>query len=167
VTIVDGGGYTGHWTSIAIGSDGFGLISYMDMPDAGIEVAHCLDLACTTSEMTTIDRTAGEYSSIAIGPDGLGMIAFRDSVRTALKVAYCADLACTTTAIVTVDDEANVGTYPSITIGRDGFGLIAYVDETTNRLKVAHLSSGPSSYSADPPEISTFRSAGSGCAQPV
>src|SRR5262245_48345285 len=40
---------------IAIGTDGFPIISYWDSVGGALKVAHCLDRACATSETFTID----------------------------------------------------------------------------------------------------------------
>ena len=73
----------GSYTSIAIGTDGFPVISYLDArPPCALKVAKCVNAACTgTSTITTVDdpaNTVGEYTSIAIGTDGLPVISYYD-----------------------------------------------------------------------------------------
>jgi len=140
ITTLDSDG--SHFTSITIGSDGLGLISYNDDPsgiNTNLRVAHCNDLACSSATLSIVDSTpgVGGYSSIIIGSDGLGLISYWDYTNGDLKVAHCDDVACTSAAITTLDSNGMVGAYTSITIGSDGLGLISYWDLAGN-LKVAH-----------------------------
>ncbi len=138
-TIDNTGGTVGMYTSITIGSDGRGLISYVG--DGDLRVFHCGNLACSSGTSTTLD-SAGilEYTSITLGLDGLALISYYDLTNRDLKLAHCNDTACTAAAITTLDSAGDVGLTPSITIGADGLGLIAYRDVTNFKLKVAHLS---------------------------
>ena len=43
---LDTGGEIGRYTSITIGIDGWGLISYQDATNQDLKVAHCSDLFC-------------------------------------------------------------------------------------------------------------------------
>jgi hypothetical protein len=133
----------GSYTSMAIGADGFPVISYRDNTANALKVAKCVNAACTgTSTVTTVDDPAnfvGEYTSMAIGADGLPVISYRDATANALKVAKCVNAACTgTSTLTTVDDPANlVGSHTSIAIGTDGFPVISYRDGSAGALKVA------------------------------
>jgi hypothetical protein len=42
----DGSGDVGQYSSIAIGADGLGLISYYDATNGDLKVAHCSNLTC-------------------------------------------------------------------------------------------------------------------------
>ena len=88
--------HTGWWSSIAIGADGFGVISYMDRTNLNLVVAHCTNLACSSVSHVTLDEfgDVGSTTSIAIGSDGLPLVSYADSTNQALKVAHCADAAC-------------------------------------------------------------------------
>ncbi len=147
ITIVDNpANIVGQYTSIAIGVDGFPVVSYYDATAGTLKVAHCNDAACTglNETITTVDNpenSVGEYSSIAIGSDGLPIISYRELTADALRVAHCNDVACAglNETITTVDDPANmVGYYTSIAIGIDGLPVISYHDLTAGSLKVAH-----------------------------
>jgi hypothetical protein len=48
LTTLDGSGNVGQFTSVAIGADGFGLISYQDKTNGNLKVAHCSDLFCVS-----------------------------------------------------------------------------------------------------------------------
>jgi hypothetical protein len=146
-TPIDGAsGFGGTQSSIAIGSDGFGLVAYKDLDGSSVgdlAVVHCQNTACTNfGPETGIDTTgeAGEDASIAIGADGLGLIAYRDVTNTDLKVAHCANAACTSATNTTLVDPDS-GLNPSLAIGGDGLGLISYESNGSgNDLSVAHCS---------------------------
>jgi hypothetical protein len=142
ITIVDATGVVGLDTSIAIGTDGFPVISYFDATNADLKVAKCVNAACTgTSTKTTVDASAGVvgvHSSIAIGTDGFPVISHHDDTNDDLKVAKCVNAACTGTSTITIVDATGfVGLYTSIAIGNDGFPVISYNDDTNDDLKVA------------------------------
>jgi hypothetical protein len=140
VTPLDSAGYVGKDTSIAIGADGLGLISYLDITNSDLKVAHCSNTACTAATRTTLDSggTVGSYTSITIGADGLGLISFYDATNTNLRVAHCINTACTAAGFIIPDSADDVGRYTSITIGADGLPLVSYYDYTNGNLKVLH-----------------------------
>ena len=127
------------YPSIAIGSDGLGLISYYDRFNKDLLVSHCENINCTSVVSTTLDSTGdvGFSSSVAIGTDGLALISYHDQSNYDLKVAHCGNTACTEADIYTVDT-IHGGYYNSITIGADGLGLIANTDGSD--LRVSHCS---------------------------
>lgn len=138
---LDSTGIVGQYGSITIGTDGLGLISYYDVTNGHLKVAHCLDLLCgSVSSAATVDGAAnvGSYTSITIGGDGLGLISYYDNTNGDLKVAHCANAACSSATVATLDSAGDVGVYTSITIGVDGLGLISYEDVTNGHLKTAH-----------------------------
>ena len=105
---IDVGGFAGVWSSITIGSDGLGLISYHDGTNGDLKVAHCLDVACSAATTTALDtgKRVGEYTSITIGSDGLGLISYHsyhDGPHVVLKVAHCVNIACTAATTATID----------------------------------------------------------------
>jgi hypothetical protein len=140
LTTLDSAGEVGLFTSVTIGADGLGLISYSDATNGDLKVAHCADVACTSATLTTLDSwgDVGRYSSITIGADGLGLISYVDWGNQDLRVAHCVDVACTSATLTTLDRAGDVGWYTSVTIGSDGLGLISYYNFTTGNLKVAH-----------------------------
>ena len=137
ITTIDSSG--GLYSSIAIGSDGLGLISYFDPVNLHLKVAHCLNVACSQVTLATVDDSSnvGWYTSIEIGSDGLGLISYVGGTSSSdLKVAHCSDVPCTAAAIATIDSAGAAHT--SLAIGSDGLGLISYLDGNRNDLKVAH-----------------------------
>jgi hypothetical protein len=143
---------------LAIGGDGFGLIAYQDTTSSSstkMKVAHCLNIACTSANLTTVDTVwpdsgdSGGYSQIglAVGNHGLGLVTYYDGgSNQMLKVAACTDADCTTTVKTTVDKKApgtNTmhGGWSSVAFGFDGLPLISYsgnYSSTGSDLKVAH-----------------------------
>ena len=131
--------------AIAIGSDGFPVISYVihnsDENRNTLKVAKCNNALCTAASITIIDDTSDVYwNSIAVDDDGLPVISYFDDTVKVLKVAKCNDAACTggDEAISTVDDpEKSAGRWPSIAIGEDDLPVISYGDATASKLNVA------------------------------
>lgn len=127
--------------SIAIGGDGFPIISFYDPANGDLRVLHCEDLACATRTITTIDSTGivGEFSSIAILANGLPAISYYNRTNGDLKLAYCLTRNCASTSIVTVDSAGDVGQYANLVAGDRGFGavLIFYYDASNGDLKSA------------------------------
>ena len=143
----------GH-TSLALGADGFPVISYRDGTAGALKVAKCNDDACAGGDETImmVDDPAndvGWFTSIALGTDGFPVISYQDFSVRALKVLKCNDPACAGggETITTVDDPANdVGSYTSIAIGTDGFPVISYQDATAGALKVLKCKNPSCSY---------------------
>jgi len=141
------------YNSIAIGTDGFPVISYYDdyVVDDSLIFAKCTSADCTQKTdwaTSTVDTgEVGRYTSLTIGTDGLPIISYYTSSTNALKVAKCRDISCSsasTTApysniLMTIDDSVSVGRYNSIAIGTDGWPVISYYDDDNNDLKVAKM----------------------------
>ena len=140
---IDSNGDVGRRTSIAIGVDGRGLISYYDATNKDLKVAHCENVLCTSaSTITSIVTTGGvgEWSSITIGSDGQGIISYYDEFNGTLNVAHCMNISCTEATSNVIDSSAVVGTHTAITIGADGLPLVIYQDVTSSNLKGVHCS---------------------------
>ena len=130
----------GQSSSITLGMDGFGLISYYDATNGALIVKHCGSLMCTGGHQTTVDTGGvGVDTSITLNKSGYGLVSYRDNTNQHLKVMRCGNEACNAgNYIVTVDTGTDVGYASSITTGKDGFGLISYYDNGNGDLKVAH-----------------------------
>jgi Collagen triple helix repeat (20 copies) len=135
-TIVSSGTVADDYTSITVGTDGLGLVSYVD--NGNLRVAHCSNSACTSATSNSIDATTVAYSSLAIGADGLPLVSYFDNANSDLRVAHCADVACATSTSTGFDTGNSSGFYTSLTIGWDGLGLVSYRDASSSALKVAH-----------------------------
>jgi len=135
---VDSLGNVGQYSSIAIGFDGAGLISYWDLTNGGLKVAHCANVACTAAGASTLDGSGvGAYTSVTVGADGMGLVGYRDISAQSLNVAHCSNVACTAATATTLDAPAStsVAAFVSITIS-EGLGLVVHRDATNSRLKV-------------------------------
>ena len=142
------GNQVGLYTSIAIGSDGFPLISYHDETAGTLKVAKCASLDCAGGTIvTTVDdhpvNTVGLDTSLAIGADGLPVISYYDSTAGGLKVVKCANVNCTGLSTITMlhNPPADVGRNTAIAVGSDGLPVIAFRDATAGMLNVAKCSS--------------------------
>jgi hypothetical protein len=100
---LDTKGDVGLNTSIAIGTDGFPVISYYDTTLDNLNFAKCSNLSCTSYATSSLDTQAvvGEDTSIAIGSDGFPVITYYHRDFTNLYFLKCNDAACTTTATST------------------------------------------------------------------
>jgi hypothetical protein len=85
-------------STIAVGPDGLPVIAYYDMTNGDLKVAKCRDVACSSSNITTVDTgygaNVGAYPSVTIGTDGLPIISYYDDTNKTLKVAKCANPFC-------------------------------------------------------------------------
>jgi hypothetical protein len=135
----------GSQTAIAIGADGYPIVSYFNDTDDTLKVAHCTQLDCTgtvnTRTIGAMDATTGR-TAIAVGTDGFAVVAYQSG--GILQVAHCSNVACSAApTITTVDDGIignEVGRDPAIAIASDGKPFVAYKDFTDNDLRVAHCS---------------------------
>ncbi len=126
-------------TSITIGSDGLGLVSYTDYTANDLKILHCSNLTCTESSNIPAGLGyAGSYSSVTIGSDGFPVISFHDGINGDLKLLHCESLDCMQNLVTTLDEDGTVGTYTSIAIAKDGNPLVSYYDATNHHLKVVH-----------------------------
>ena len=138
---------TGHeladaMVDIAIGSDGLGVIAYLNATSGDLNVFHCDDINCRSGTNQVVDSVndVGYYPSIAIGTDGFPLISYFDNTNDDLKVVHCSNADCSSKTISIPDPTGNVGYDTSITIGGDGLGLISYYNLTNGNLKIAHCS---------------------------
>jgi hypothetical protein len=143
ITTIDSTDNVGQSTSIAIGNNGYPVVSYSDNTNSDLKVAACTTTDCTgTPKITTVDSTdsVGQYTSIAIGNNGYPVISYYDNTNEDLKVAACTTTDCTGTPTITTADSINiVGWYTSISIGDNGNPIISYYDSTNGALKVAAI----------------------------
>ena len=137
---VDAEGNVGYQTSIAIGTDGNPIISYLDLANGDLKTASCESTSCNNATISTVDSigNVGTSSSIAIGADGNPIISYYDATNRSLKIAACSNPKCTDATVSTIDsNNGDVGQYSSIAIGANGNPIISYFDATSYALKVA------------------------------
>jgi hypothetical protein len=88
--------YSSLWwqTSMTIGSDGLGFISYFDGINFDLRVAHCSNVMCTAATSYILDGTGGVgmWPSVTIGVDGFPLISYYDVTNNVLKVAHLSNV---------------------------------------------------------------------------
>jgi hypothetical protein len=112
-------------TSITIGADGLGLISYYDAAQDALRIAHCINPVCSSATLSTIEEGAAEVSWTTTGADGLGLVAYwveESPNEDIVKVAHCSNAACTASTSTSVAS----GIPGGVTIGPDGLALVSY-----------------------------------------
>lgn len=132
-------GAVGPYSSVAIGTDGLGLISYYYPTGGALKVAHCDNELCTSATKSTLDSAddTGQWTSVAIGADGFGLISYYDVTEDTLKVAHCVNTVCGAASILSPGGTGNGGQYSSLAVGPDGLGFIAFKG-TGEYLSTAH-----------------------------
>lgn len=145
-------------SSIAIGADGFPLISYVTDAGAG-NVAHCNNVDCHTHPSITTITTGAVDTSVGFGVDGLGLVVYGGA---SLHGAHCSDAACASSTPILVGNCTGTcinngppagGDSLAIAIGDDGLALIAR--HANSKAIIDHCddvacSTGSSSFLADP-----------------
>ena len=125
---------TGRTSSIAIGSDGYPVVSYYAVNN-DLGFIKCKNIDCSQSVKSTLETTGtvGYYSSLAIGADGFPIMSYV-LYLTSVKTAKCNDIDCSSPAptISTIGAVTSQGGYTSLAIGSDGLPVIVYRDGDTN-----------------------------------
>jgi hypothetical protein len=130
LTVVDSAGDVGYDTSIALGTDGLPVISYLDYTNRDLKVVHCGSVSCGAGNTLTVVDSAGDvgyFTSIALLPDGLPLISYYTNSGGDLKVAHCGNTSCSASnTFTTVDSGSDAGYFTSLTLGTDGRPVISY-----------------------------------------
>ena len=73
--------------TVRLSGDGLPLIAFRE--GGALRVAHCADLACTSSTVLTVDEgpSVGEFASLAVDPYGMAVVAYFDAAGRQLMVA--------------------------------------------------------------------------------
>jgi LPXTG-site transpeptidase (sortase) family protein len=88
-TILDDAGNVGEFTSLALNTNGFPVISYLDNTNGDLKMVICGDATCTSKTLTTIDSAGnvGFGTSLALNANGFPAISYYDSSNRDLKFA--------------------------------------------------------------------------------
>lgn len=138
---VDGSSFVGFdGISLELDASGFPVMSYYDLTNQRLMLAHCKDADCANpATINVVDDSAnvGQYSSLEL--DGsLPVISYYDDTNGDLKVAFCSDPNCAAAVIQVVDSADNVGMDTSLVVGS---AYISYYDITNGDLKFAFVPS--------------------------
>jgi hypothetical protein len=125
---VDNSGNNFRYSAIALGRDGFPIISYFDNTNSDLKIAKCLDVLCSSSTQTLVDTTGnvGAYNSIAVPADGLPVVSYSDVTNHALKVYKCSVADCSSGTATQAYAVGGNGNFSSIAIGTDGLPIISF-----------------------------------------
>lgn len=138
---VDSAGNVGTFTSLALGADGFGRISYIDETNMDLKFARCLNDLCSSSNRSVVDPNgAGEVTSLALDSNGFGRISYYDDANDDLEYIECANSDCSSRVLTTIDPAGNMGDFSSLDIGSDGFVRIGYWDDSGKNIRFARCS---------------------------
>jgi hypothetical protein len=120
-TVVDNPGAVGS-SSLAVGSDGLGVVAYYDVGNDRLKIAHCADPACGDASTVTVPTDSVFDPSIAIGADGLPLVASDD--ESGVSLTRCGDVACSAPPVQSPSGPAGAGDWFAMTV-TSGFRLAA------------------------------------------
>ena len=136
------------FNSVAISTDTFPIIAYVENGGTVLKVAKCTNASCSAKTITVVD-SSGSFNgtSMAILPStGFPVIAYFDLPSQSLKVLKCGNTNCSSGNTISFVDGGKVGVFSSspyfMAIGTDGFPVISYLDNVAWKLKIAKCSNG-------------------------
>lgn len=123
--ILDSDGWESYGsTSIAIGSDGFPIISYTKRSTGDLAIYKCNNVECSSGSSVSIEDSNGEFSSIAIGEDGFPIISYEGN---GIEVYKCSTLDCSNGNSRRIG-EGSLYAYTSIAVDNEGRPYITWRD---------------------------------------
>ncbi len=128
---------SGYYPSLAIGTDGYGLIA--SSLSGVLSVDHCENLGCTESSRTTVSGLQGAPDpALLIGASGVGLV-FHGTVGGDLNVTRCADVECTSLTPQSPEllAGANASGAVDAAVGLDGIPIVAWYDGTAKDVRFA------------------------------
>lgn len=138
IRVVDATGNTGRFGDIAIGSGGLPVISYISSSALQLRLARCLDAACTSADLLTLDTAVEQSRTAIVVPPADPRPAIAYVRGSQLHLLRCTNTSCSgAQARVVVDATVGTGGSLSMAVGSDGLPVIAYSDGGAGSLKLA------------------------------
>ena len=151
----DTAGVVGMYSSLALDSSGFPVVSYRKVDTGVLKVLRCFDADCVDYEISPADwagagAIAGYSTSLALDGSGNAVVAYYDSTNGDLKVMHCYNPGCHADGepgiITSPDTEGDVGRYASLALDGSGKPMVSYYDVTNGHLKVLHCGDADCTY---------------------
>lgn len=113
--------------SIAIGSDGFPVISYLASGASHVQVLKCTSDNCSsyTINELAVTTASGTNADIAVGPDGLPVVTANGNGGN-FYLSKCSDSACSNNTWVTLASGSPAGDPASVAISDGGTPVVTY-----------------------------------------
>lgn len=138
LTVVDSSSHVGFdGISLQLDASGNPVMSYYDVTNTRLKLAHCTNATCTGVTINVVDDAGnvGQYSSMKLD-GGLPVISYYDDTNGDLKLARCRDANCASVDIQVLDSLGDVGMDSSLQLGSV---YVSYFDVTNGALKLAYL----------------------------
>ncbi len=140
--VVDSSSFVGFdGISLQLDSSGNPVMSYYDLTNNRLMLAHCTNAICTGVVINVVDDlgNVGQYSSMKLD-GGLPVISYYDATNGDLKLASCLDPNCVSVDIQVLDSTGDVGWDTSLQLGSV---YVSYYDVSNSALKLAYLPDDP------------------------
>ena len=148
----------GWFTSLALDSDGFPVVSYFDSSNGDLKLLHCNDPNCAGGDESITSPDTGNIAlgtSLALDSQGYPVVSYRD-FDTGMKILHCNDANCSgDDESITIPAEINGVVFdPSLTLDGNGFPVVSFtsdrVPETLNSLMLLHCNDPDCAGNDDP-----------------
>jgi hypothetical protein len=143
IQFVDAIGQVGQYTSLALDGVGNPVISYYDVGNRRLKLAHCGTPDCQSSVITAPDAfgDVGQFTSLVLENTGRPAVSYYDNTNGRLKILRCGNESCTTgnmIGIVTGDPSFPRGHYTSLALSARNNPVVGYVVVVIGHLDLQH-----------------------------